>query len=112
MITPNQAWMIVTKYLGWTAQRPIQQLRAADDDEIHRWIEEDFPRIVNRANQRGAHLVFTDEAGFMLAPVIRRTYAPKGNSPVCKVADPHGKISVIGQGDCTLTHAPNKTWAR
>ncbi len=30
---PNHAWTIVTKYLGWTAQRPIQQLRAADEDE-------------------------------------------------------------------------------
>lgn len=93
---PNQAWMIVTKYLGWTAQRPLQQLRAADDDENRRWLEEDFPRIVDRADRRGAHLVFIDESGFMLAPVIRRTYAPRGHSPVCKVADPHGKISVIG----------------
>ena len=93
---PNQAWTIVTKYLGWTSQRPIQQLRAADDDEINRWVEEDYPRIVERANRRGAHLVFVDESGFMLAPVVRRTYAPRGHPPVCKVADPHGKISVIG----------------
>lgn len=93
---PNHAWMIVTKYLGWTSQRPIQQLRAADEDETNRWLEEDYPRIVQKANRRGAHLVFLDESGFMLAPVIRRTYAPRGNPPVCKVADPHGKISVIG----------------
>src|SRR4029077_6708765 len=71
---PNQAWTIVTKYLGWTAQRPIQQLRAADEDETNRWLEEDYPGIVERATRRGAHLVFLDESGFMLAPVIRRTY--------------------------------------
>ena len=93
---PNQAWTIVTKYLGWTSQRPIQQLRAADEVETHRWLEEDYPRIVERANRRGAHLVFLDESGFMLAPVIRRTYAPRGHPPICKVADPHGKLSVIG----------------
>jgi len=93
---PNQAWMIVTKYLKWTAQRPIQHLKAADEDETNRWLEEDYPRIVERADRRGAHLVFLDESGFMLAPVIRRTYAPRGNTPVLKIADPHGKISVIG----------------
>jgi transposase len=93
---PNQAWFIVTKYLGWTAQRPIQRLQAADEDETSRWLEEDYPEILKRANRRGAHLVFLDESGFMLAPVIRRTYAPRGCAPVCKVADPHGKISVIG----------------
>jgi transposase len=93
---PRHAWTIVTQYLGWTSQRPIQQLRAADDDEINRWLEEDYPRIVTRANQRGAYLVFVDESGFMLAPTVRRTYAPRGRPPVCKVADPHGKLSVIG----------------
>jgi transposase len=93
---PSNAWRIVTKYLGWTAQRPIQQLRAADEDETERWLSEDFPRIVERAKRRGAHLAFLDESGFMLAPTIRRTYAPRGRPPVCKVADPHGKISVIG----------------
>jgi transposase len=93
---PNQAWTIVTKYLGWTSQRPIQQLRAADEDETRRWLEEDYPRIVERANRRSAHLVFLDESGFMLAPVTRRTYAPRGHPPVIKVADPHGKLSVIG----------------
>jgi transposase len=100
---PNHAWLVVTKYLGWTSQRPIQQLRAADEDETQRWLEEDYPRIAERANRRGAHLVFLDESGFMLAPVIRRTYAPRGHPPVCKVADPHGKISVIG----AMTIAPH-----
>lgn len=93
---PNAAWAIVTKYLKWTAQRPVQRLKSADEDETNRWLEEDFPQIVKRADRRGAHLVFLDESGFMLAPVIRRTYAPRGRTPVCKIADPHGKISVIG----------------
>jgi transposase len=92
----HHAWLMVTKYLGWTLQRPIQQLRAADEDEINRWLEEDFPRIVDRANRRGAYLVFLDESGFMLSPTVRQTYAPRGHPPVCKVTDPHGRISVIG----------------
>jgi transposase len=101
---PSHAWTIVTKYLGWTAQRPIQQLRAADEDETERWLKEDFPRILERAKRRGAHLAFVDESGFMLAPTIRRTYAPRGHPPVCKVADPHGKISVISAMSISPSH--------
>jgi transposase len=101
---PSHAWVVVTKYLGWTSQRPIQQMRAADEDETNRWLEEDYPRIVTKATCRGAHLVFVDESGFMLAPVIRRTYAPRGHPPVCKVSDPHGKISVIG----AMTISPHR----
>ncbi len=93
---PNQAWTIVTKYLGWTAQRPVQQLRSPDDAEIVRWLEQDYPIVLERAHRRNAHLVFIDESGFMFAPVIRRSYAPRGHPPVLKVSNPHGKISVIG----------------
>ena len=45
---PKTVWRIVKKYLRWTVQRPIQQLRVADYDEINRWLEEDYPRIVAR----------------------------------------------------------------
>jgi len=52
--------------------------------------------ILNRARRRHAHIVFVDEAGFMLAPILRRTWAPRGCTPILRVADPHGRISVIG----------------
>ena len=52
--------------------------------------------IPRRAWRRHAHIVFIDEAGFMLAPTLRRTWAPRGCTPVLRIADPHGRISVIG----------------
>lgn len=52
--------------------------------------------ILERARRRHAYIVFVDEAGFMLAPVVRRTWAPRGCTPVIKIAEPHGRISVIG----------------
>jgi transposase len=39
--------------------------------------------------------VFVDEAGFMLTPLVRRTWAPRGQTPVIKLSEPHGRISVI-----------------
>jgi hypothetical protein len=87
---------ILTQYLGWTSQRPTRQLRERDDDEIQRWKEQDFPRILRDARKNGAYLVFIDESGFMLEPIIRRTFAPRGKTPVIKISDPHGRISVAG----------------
>jgi putative transposase len=42
------------------------------------------------------YLVFIDETGFMLDPLIRRTWAPRGKTPVIAVADSHDRISAIG----------------
>lgn len=52
--------------------------------------------ILNRASRRHAYIVFVDEAGFMLGPTVRKTWAPRGHTPVIKVMEPHHRISVIG----------------
>ena len=54
-----------------------------------------FTSVPQRARKRNAYIVFVDEAGFMLSPLFRRTWAPRGQTPVIKVSDPHGRISVI-----------------
>jgi len=41
------------------------------------------------------YIVFVDEAGFMLEPVFRRTWAPRGQTPILKINRPHDRISVI-----------------
>ena len=88
--------LILTDYLGWSPQRPVTQLRERDNVQIERWKIESFPRILMEAEQRKATLVFIDESGFLLAPTLRRTFAPRGSRPVVKVSDPHGRISAIG----------------
>jgi transposase len=55
-----------------------------------------FPKLLARARRRHACVVFVDESGFMLAPVVRRTWALCGCTPVVKIAEPHERISVIG----------------
>ena len=92
----NNVWKILTKRMGWSLQRPVQQAKKRDDAAIEEWVNDEYPAILERARRREAYLAFIDESGFMLAPVIRRTYSPRGHSPVIKTADPHGKLSVIG----------------
>jgi transposase len=93
---PGQVGRIIKQRMGWSLQRPATQLRSRDDAEIERWLTEEYPRILARARRRHAYLVFIDESGFMLSPLLRRTYAPRGEQPISKCADPHGRISVIG----------------
>ena len=47
------------------------------------------------AKTRDAHLVFLDESGFMLTPVVRRTLAPRGQTPVLPCWDRRDRISAI-----------------
>lgn len=43
----------------------------------------------------GAHLVFIDESGFLLIPTVRRTWAPRGVTPVIRRFYRHDRLSVI-----------------
>jgi len=47
------------------------------------------------AKDLGAHLVFIDESGFLLIPAVRRTWAPRGQTPVCRHHLSRKKVSII-----------------
>jgi transposase len=67
-----------------TPQKPKKQSRERDQDAIDRWIEEDWPRIQETARAEDAHLVLIDETGVLMAPLVRRSLAPRGETPVLK----------------------------
>jgi transposase len=48
--------------------------------------------------------VFLDESGFMLTPTVRRTLAPRGETPILKSWDRHDRISAIS----ALTVSPSR----
>jgi transposase len=93
---PEYVCQILKRRLNWTPQKPQRQHPDGDDVAIALWVKEEFPRILSEAASRNAHLAFVDETGFMLNPTVRRTFAPRGKTPVIRVADPHARISVIG----------------
>jgi transposase len=62
---------------------------------VLRWLEQEFPRILRETRQREAHLVFLDESGFMLTPVVRRTLWPRGITPILQVSGKRDRISAI-----------------
>jgi transposase len=48
-----------------------------------------------KARCRGWSIVLIDESGFMLQPVVRRTWAPKGHTPIQYSWDRRDRLSVI-----------------
>lgn len=93
---PGYVAQLLRARLGWTSQRPVQQSINRNEKAIRFWVRRTFPAIMARAAARGADVVFVDEAGFRLQPTVRRSYSPRGQTPVLRVADPHARISVIG----------------
>jgi hypothetical protein len=57
------------------------------------------------AARRRAHLVLIDESGFLLSPLVRRTLAPRGQTPVLKTWGGHReRVSAIA----ALTISPRR----
>lgn len=81
--------------LEWTPQKPRRRARERDEAAIRRWRELEFPDIAKQARQRGAHLAFLDESGFMLTPTVRRTWAPRGQTPILDCWDRRDRLSAI-----------------
>ena len=43
----------------------------------------------------GAHIVFIDESGFMMIPPVRKTWSPRGQTPIVRHHQDHDRISAI-----------------
>lgn len=52
-------------------------------------------RHQKKARRLNAHLVFLDESGFLLIPNVRRTWAPRGQTPLLRHRYRRDKISAI-----------------
>ena len=65
--------------------------------------EVDRPRL-KKTRREGRSLVFIDETGCMLPPVVRRTWAPQGCTPLLYRWDRHARLSIIG----AITVAPRR----
>lgn len=91
---PGHVWKIL-RALGWSSQKPERRATQRDENAIAHWKRYVWPRIRRRAEQRGAHLVFLDESGFLLIPNVKRTWSPVGQTPTIRYCFKHAKISAI-----------------
>jgi hypothetical protein len=77
-------WRLLTGRLGWSLQRPERRAVERDESEIARWIAHEWPPIKKGAVNTRAWIVFLDESGVSLLPQIRRTYSPRGRTPLLR----------------------------
>src|SRR5246127_5587523 len=92
---PDHLRRMLRRRLHWTSQKPQKHARECNDKEVERWIADDWPRIIRQAFQRRARIALLDESGFLLSPTVRRTLAPRGQTPRLVCSDNHDRISVI-----------------
>jgi transposase len=72
------AWL---RNRGFTPQKPERVPRERDPGAIAAWLASDWPRIKKKARRQGAHLALVDESGLLMAPLVRRTWSPRGQTP-------------------------------
>jgi transposase len=74
---------------GFTPQKPCCFAQERNPEAVAHWLQHDWPRIQRKARRRDASLVFLDESGLLMTPLLRRSQAPRGHPPVLKVSLGH-----------------------
>lgn len=78
----------------FTPQKPQRTPKERNPEEIAHWLRNDWPRIKQKAARKRAFLMLIDESGFFMAPLLRRTWAPRGHPPELKFQK-GGKIQKV-----------------
>jgi len=92
---PEHVRSVLKERFDWSSHKPEIRAREQNDKEVARWLDDEFPRIIRDAFKRKATLVFLDEAGFMLTPLVRRSLWPRGDIQIIDALARHDRISAI-----------------
>jgi hypothetical protein len=76
-------WRLLRSRLGWSMQRPERQAKERDEKAIQHSVAHEWPRI-KRARAESAWIVFFDDSGISLTPPVRRTWSPRGTTPILR----------------------------
>jgi transposase len=68
--------------LGLTPQKPIWRAYQQQPKAVHKWLDEEYPKIRHMAKQSKGLIFFADEAGIRSEHHAGTTWAVKGNTPV------------------------------
>ena len=78
--------------LGLSFQKPEKRYSQQDKKIVEKWISKDWPKIKKWARENRAIIYFEDESGVALAPVIGKTWSPKGKTPIVHVTGKRGGV--------------------
>jgi transposase len=98
-------WKLLRE-LKWSPQKPAKQAREADPQAIEAWKAQRWPQLVAEAEKEQRTIVFVDESGFSQRPARKRTWAPRGQTPILEFNFNWKRISAIaGVSFCELWFA-------
>src|SRR5262245_61136075 len=92
---PEHVRSVLKQRFNFSSHKPQIRPRQQNDKELQRGKADEFPRSLREAFHRQAHLVFLDEAGFLLRPLVRRSLWPRGCTQVIDALQRHDRISAI-----------------
>ena len=75
----------VGRYLkrwGFTPQKPTRRAFEQDDEQVRRWLEEEYPAINQQAKREKAEIHWGDEMGLRSDHAAGRSYGRRGQTPV------------------------------
>jgi len=81
------------KRWGFTPQRPVIYNKKQNSEAVKRWLEQEYPKIKERAELEDCEIFWCDETGVQNCCNYEVGYAPKGQTPVAKLS-PTQKIKV------------------
>lgn len=73
---------IMRERMGLSPQRPVRRAYEAEAERVERWVDEEYPKIAERAKEKGATIYFADEASVRSDDHSGTTWAPIGETPV------------------------------
>ena len=68
----------------FTAQKPALRAYEQSPAAVHKWLEEEYPRIRRQAKKQGGIMLWLDELGLRSTHQAGKSFAPKGQTPVLK----------------------------
>ncbi|WP_436846685.1 IS630 family transposase [Streptomyces massasporeus] len=94
--TVEGTWRLLKRH-GWSWQQPTRRAIERDDDAVEVWKKGDLAAGKSTAAERGAWIVFEDEAGQSMTPPRARTWGRIGQTPVVRVRGRgSGRVSIAG----------------
>ena len=69
---------------GFTPQRPARRAIERNDEAVKRWKETEYPQLAARAKAEKAEIWWADETAAKPECHFRRSYSPKGKTPVVR----------------------------
>jgi len=89
----SNVWRLL-KRMGLSNKKPEKRAAEQNPREAKRWLKEEWPKILAHARRWQAILYCQDEAGVSLVPVLGKTWAKKGKTPVVKLTGKRGGICI------------------